>query len=647
MSAICGILDLNGGPVARRTLGRMMAQLAHRGPDGKGAWIEGPVGLGHQMLHVTPESLHERQPAVDPAARTAVTFDGRLDNRDGLCETLGIGPAERSGMPDSALVLAAYAKWGERCPEHLIGDWAFAVWDGRKGELLCARDPMGGRTFYYHHGPTAFAFATEIKGVLAAPGAPADMDEQAVADCLIMNRGSEEQTIYRSVRQLLPAHALRVGPKGVQKWQYWRLDPERNVRLGSDREYVDAFRELVFAAVRDRLRSAFPVTAQLSGGMDSSTVASVAAQILRERGQRMITLSWAPAGPVDWADEDIREEIGWVKQWVGDLDAEFLVTPNAGPLGDMDRAIELRDEPPGAGARHLFTMMEAVHARGARVLMSGYGADELATSQAGTARTTLAREGRYLDLFRHCCDWARLRGGGGRYLASLLWHGAVSALPPGLYRSLRRCWPKGRPNPTLDKAFIHPQFAERMGLRERVRDLYDPWAAPPTFREQSIHLLTEGHLEGAARNHSHLGSAYGVEATFPFQDRRLLEFCLAVPVDQHARGGWGRYLIRRGTEGLLPPRIQWSHNKSSAPSGDAPGLFSTHGEEILNLIGQARSHPLAAAYIDLDRMERHLTGPVASASRETTQQRRTGLSLGRFGAALGLAKFLLSLSRHA
>jgi asparagine synthase (glutamine-hydrolysing) len=150
MSAIFGIFNLDGKPVKLENLERMQQAMAYWGPDGSGVWCEGPVGLGHLMLHNTPESLYETLPLQSETGELILTAGARLDNRDELFRVLKVSPSERASLPDSALILRAYQKWGADCPTHLLGDWAFALWDARHRRLFIARDHYGNTGLYYH-----------------------------------------------------------------------------------------------------------------------------------------------------------------------------------------------------------------------------------------------------------------------------------------------------------------------------------------------------------------------------------------------------------------------------------------------------------------------------------------------------------------
>ena len=177
----------------------------------------------------------------------ALTADARIDNRPELLRTLRLGDSD---VPDSELILAAYEKWGEDLAAHLVGDFAFALWDGHARKLVCARDVMGIKPFYYYAGGEVFAFASEIKGLLAHPEVPRRLNETKVVDYLAPVFEDLEQTFYEGIYRLPPAQVLVVEEGRIRRRTYWELDASRELRLGSDEAYVEAFREVFTEALR-------------------------------------------------------------------------------------------------------------------------------------------------------------------------------------------------------------------------------------------------------------------------------------------------------------------------------------------------------------------------------------------------------------
>ena len=230
MSSIAGVYLLDGSPVDPDRLKRMNDRLSHRGPDGSGLWCEGSVGLGHQMLWTTPESLHEKLPLE--ADGLVITADARVDNREELLPELGL----REDVSDSEVILETYRKWGRNCVDRLLGDFAFVVWDKAKGELFCARDHMGVKPFYYYHEPgKIFAFATEIKALFASIVCmareilPKDKSLKTFSAIFDLVKECDERPYIEAVlegRDIKPyyIHGDSIGPLTYIEQTLWHMD---------------------------------------------------------------------------------------------------------------------------------------------------------------------------------------------------------------------------------------------------------------------------------------------------------------------------------------------------------------------------------------------------------------------------------------
>src|SRR5690606_19706273 len=216
MSGIVGIYRLNGRPVDRREVWDMVETMPYRSKDGKDVWADGPVGLGHLMLHTTPESLHEHLPATNSDGSLVITADARIDNRDELIGLLRLNGRGASAT-DSDLILLAYEKWGESCVDHFLGDYVFAIWDRRTQKLVCARDHLGVRPFYYYYKPgELFAFGSESKSLLTFDEVPNRLNEVRIADYLAVMHEDKEITELEEILRLPPAHTLSIDRKSTR-----------------------------------------------------------------------------------------------------------------------------------------------------------------------------------------------------------------------------------------------------------------------------------------------------------------------------------------------------------------------------------------------------------------------------------------------
>ena len=285
MSGIYGIFRFDGAPIDPADLAHMRKAMAHYGPDGGGEWHDGPVGLGQRQLCATPEDQFELQPLQK--AGVSLVAAARLDNRDELLRAFVIPSSEHISTPDSALVLDAYLKWGDDCPDHLDGDWHFAAWNSHNRKLYIARDHHGNTGLCYYRGQNILAFASGLKGLLALPVIPRHPDMMRMAQVLSGWLGDGTHTGYKDLLRLPPAHALQVTSNAVSKHRYWHPEQFPHLTFRDERDCIDQFLDLYRQAVRTRLRSARTVGIALSGGLDSGSVAALAAPLLAERGENL------------------------------------------------------------------------------------------------------------------------------------------------------------------------------------------------------------------------------------------------------------------------------------------------------------------------------------------------------------------------
>src|SRR5213083_417346 len=308
MCGIAGIVSFQDRPVDLDLLQEMTDRQAHRGPDGEGfllSWLESGgfchalvphtrhwdgrarvrVALGHRRLAILDLSERGLQPMTAGDARCWIVFNGEIYNHRELRAALEARGYTFKTRTDTEVLLQAYLAWGEECLARLQGMFAFAIWDGARGRLFCARDRLGIKPFYYAMPAGAFVFASEIKALLAFPGVDATPDDEAVVAFLAhANCDYGERTLFRAVKALAPAHALTVdaGTGDIATRPYWQLLPGAPNGAG-DRERVEGLRTLLAQTTRRYLVSDVRVGSCLSGGLDSSTVVGLMGKIRREQ----------------------------------------------------------------------------------------------------------------------------------------------------------------------------------------------------------------------------------------------------------------------------------------------------------------------------------------------------------------------------
>lgn len=592
MSAIVGGLYRNRQAASEGVLASMMAALHMYGPDGDGQWCDGSVMLGHQMMWTTPDSQQEAFPlrAEGVPYPVLLTADARIDNRAELASLLGLSPSE----PDSRFILQAYLKWRTACPEYLVGDFAFAIWDAHEQRLFCARDHIGLRPFYHYVDENVFLFASDLVALLARPEVPKRLDEVYMAYDLVARSPDPTTTYYLDIQRLAPAHAMVVTADTVKQWCYWTPELTYEQRLASDDAYVEAYLEHLREAVYCRMRSAYPVNADLSGGLDSSTVTCLAARRLAAEGKRLITYSMVLEKDDPWPRKDERARIDLVIAQE-DLESHYVID-HRGPLDVLGvPALKQYAGFPIVLSPLYLRSLEMRQERGTRMTLLGQGGDELATSQGGGHLVDLLYRGEWGKIVRDVRGQARALGvspfwmAGHHLRAQVMTHRRQRQK---LKRTKARTW-------VVTEAFMQrTRIEERLQEEQSERSLW----RPPTLRERQWGMVSGSRNPEWFEALNVVGHQYDVQSLLPMLDKRLIEFCLSVPPDQHRRAGWGRYLVRRATEGLLPPAIQWTRDKGGNPTPDLPRRVILQRAAFEEEISRLAAYPAVAARIDMEQI---------------------------------------------
>ncbi|EKU97460.1 asparagine synthase, glutamine-hydrolyzing [Leptolyngbya sp. PCC 7375] len=633
MSGIVGIYHLDQRLVESSDLHQMVDVLMHRGPDGTDVWCQEAIGMGHRMLWTTPESLHEQLPLVK--GDLTITADARIDNRDELAQVLNLPDRPLEKVTDSEFILAAYEKWGSECPEHLLGDFAFGIWDGQKQQLFCARDHLGVKPFYYFHQESnTFAFASEIKGLLCLDWIPQQINEVRIADYLALMFEDKVVTTFEDIVRLPPASRLWADASGIRVETYWQLNSNYELKLDSDDAYAEAFREIFIEAVRCRLRSAFSVGSHLSGGLDSSSVSCVARKILSETtGETLHTFSNIFDTVKECDERSYIDEV--LKQ--GGYTPHYIHADAFGPLTDVEQIWNYEDEPILGPSHHYpWRLNQAAHEEDVRIVFDGFDGDsvvshgldrlrELALQQKWSefaeaievasknykfsvnymltyyglpALRQLSTQGQWFGFLKavnyihHRFQYSR---------RSLLIRQGIKPIFNKVLHKLDRTPKKSADNLGKAREIVNADFAEQIHLKERVRRYTPKPVSPGTVRQEHWQSMTGGVMAVNLEAVDRCAAAFGLEARHPFLDRRLVEFCLAVPSDQKFRRGFGRMIMRQGLNNILPPAVQWRGDKANMTANFVNGLLNINRplfEQVLNKY----SHSVLR-YVNLDDWE--------------------------------------------
>jgi asparagine synthase (glutamine-hydrolysing) len=546
------------------------------------------------MLWTTPESFRERLPLTKGPA--TLIADARIDNRSELIETLGLEPRGGEPITDAELILAAYEQWDEACPEKLIGDFSFAIWDRSKRALFCARDRLGVKPFYYFRSDRVFVFASEIKALLRLPDVPRQLNETRVAHYLASFFDDTSVTFYHDILRLPPAHAMTVDRGRAQVRSYWALDPHRALRHRSDQEYADGFREIFTEAVRCRLRTTFPVGAALSGGLDSSSVVCTAARDpMTTPLRRLRTFSLVFDGLPECNERSFINEVLNER----DVDSCMIPADALSPLADLDHLLDRQDEPFDAPNLFLhWSLYRAAQAQGVRVFLDGLDGDTTVSHGMGYL-TELARAGHWRALATELADASRRLD---RPRSRLLVRHALRPLAPRLLRSAWRAVQDTFGSTPVAGPVLRVDFARRVGLTERMNAPRRAGSIRPRTEREFHHAsLTSGVIPYALELADRAAASWTLEPRYPFFDSRLVEYCLALPPEQKLHRGWTRMVLRRAMGDILPAAIQWRAGKSNLGPNFVRQVRAAEPDMAAIL---ATGAPALEGYVDLTALRR-------------------------------------------
>lgn len=564
---MCGIAGrfnyVTGAPVSAPIVQGMCDLLAHRGPDGDGVWVDGPVGFGHRRLAIIDLSPAGRQPMSTPDGHITITFNGEIYNFLELRRQLETAGHRFQTRTDTEVILAAYREWDVHCVSRLRGMFALAIWDAPLRRLFVARDRVGKKPLHYFLDRNGIAFASEQKAFLADPSFAPAPNLEAISAYLSYQYVPSPLSAFEGVHKLPPAHYLTIQNGRLQTTRYWKLSyaQKRSIdEAEACEELLDRLRE----AVRLRMISDVPLGAFLSGGIDSSTIVAL-----------MAGLSDVPVKTFSIGfEEQAFNELPYARQVAtryGTDHHEFIVRPDAREI--FPRLVWHYNEPYADSSAIPTYYLSELARRHVTVALNGDAGDE---NFAGYRRYITPRSAQRFD----------------RLPASLRWAvGSVASAVPAstradsvMYRGrrwLRRLsdTPAGRYarritifDPELKRELCEPSFLASVG------DDVSSLVLRQAFESSDAHNPVEAALDVDVNYYLSdcllvkvdiATMAHGLEGRSPMLDHEFMEFAASLPADLKLRGNSTKYILKRAARSLLPADIIDRPKKGfSVPLGD-------------------------------------------------------------------------------
>ena len=546
MSIQFGRWNFDGQPVSRDYLRKVQTMIAPYGPDDATNYSAKGLEFSYAAFHTTKESCRETQPHISRSG-VVLMWDGRLDNRTELIRELGHPLSCES--TDVEIVAGAFARWERSSLARFLGDWAISLWDPKEHTLLLAKDFAGVRHLYYAFEETNVSWSTLLDPLVLLASGRVTLEEEYVAGWL-SSLPAAHLTPYAGIRSVPPASYVLVRNGAATIHDYWNFDPRKQIRYKTDQDYEVRFRSLFDQSVRRRLRSHAPILAELSGGMDSSSIVCTAHLALTGGltvGERLDTISYFDDAEPNWNE---RPYFTLVEEYRGRAGMHIDLGPTAALAWSLEATAFMASPDLRLSAHGFEQFSKHLIDHGHRVVLSGIGGDEVTggvpspTAELGD----LLAAAQFRTLLRQLILWAVNKR---TPLLLLLGEVLGEFLPPRVAATSRH----KRPPPWISKKILMRQQAALQGYPERIRMS----RGRPSFQENLLTLDVLRRQLGCIA----LSSRPPFETRFPFLDRDLLEFLYAIPREQLVRPGERRSLLRRALRGIVPEGIMRRTRKAS------------------------------------------------------------------------------------
>lgn len=542
MCGIVGIYEYNDSQkVDEKALVRARDTMAYRGPDDAGLYVSSDkkVGLGHRRLSIIDISFAGHQPFSNKDRSIWIVFNGEIYNYLEIRSELVLKGYSFKSDTDTEVIIYAYEEWGEECVKKFNGMWSFALWDTHKQNLFCSRDRFGVKPFYYYLDRERFVFASEIKAMLSWPFIPRVSNDSKIFEYLAFSfLDTTSQTFFQKIEQLKPAHNLTLKNGQLKTYRYWDI-LEKKVENLSDNEIKEKFRFLLQDAIRLRFRSDVPVAVLLSGGLDSSAIACLAANAMPNTQINVFSAVY----PGQTCDES--DYIQAVLQKYPNLNPNFIY-PQSGDLSkEIGKIIWHQDEPfSSTTTLSHWLLMKEINKAGIKVVLSGQGADEVLAGyydSFGYYLVELLRQGSIKKFQKEFKLIAKNYQFSKTYLALNL----IKSLLPRKAANLLRGALKDKIFYWLNFSFIAKYYGYAFS-ENKFKNV---------FSNNLWRLLATDSLPRILHYEDRGSMAFSIEERVPFLDYRLVEFIFSLPDKYKIDNGLTKTILRDSLKNIVPEEI--------------------------------------------------------------------------------------------
>lgn len=581
--------------------------------------VAGNAQFACGIIHVTKEDEFETLPFYDAEAGLFITADVILDNRGDLIKDLALNSSGKV-ITDGFIVLEAYKKWGYDTPKHLLGDFAFAIWDEKKQELFITRDHTGTRSLYYTKDENSIRFSTTLNPLIGKlEDKQALLCEEWLAMFFSLPDGMTEYdsqvTMFNNIFQCPIANALVVKKDVISVTSYW--NPKDLINCNRDKltkdEWLSLFKSIYTEAVKCRIRSEEYVGVFLSGGLDSTSVAAVASNELKKIDKELFSFTSIPMYEVTGYNEKyftVNEKMDVEKfaSFFSNIRLNFIECENLSILSSIDELIKITEAP--FQAIENLTWINEIYKKavihGCKVMLKGqFGNVTISRGEFLVHIQTLKKHHRYLEILREIDAGAKLHNMPKKVIIRQI----ISIWTPEMLKTIKRKISnkkKGVYNSYL--GFVNQDLIKKYNIIEKlkVKKLYERNFEKPDFNKESAQMLNEIAMTLVGAYDTKFGLHYGLITRDPTKDIRVIEYCLKAPYELFVEKGVERKLIRDAMVNIVPDEIRMNHSRRGVQGVDWDKRVVLHRSEFFRQIESLNKDQIIFRFLEKDKVERLL-----------------------------------------
>lgn len=612
MSAILGIISRNGKAV-NPIFPKMMKEFDKFNFDKRAAFEKEDACFFNCVLEISPESRYEKLPLEEN--NLVIVADAIIDNRDELFNLLNLQSIEKDTCPDSKLILETYKAFGEKCTDYLVGDFAFAIYNKATREVFCVRDHVGKRTLYYYLDDEIVAFSTLINPLLHISDKTRELNETWIAGFLAMWGPIHElnihTTIYKNIHQLALAHTMKVSPKNHTKNKYWDPLKVKKLKLRTQEEYFQKFMEIYSEAVKCRIRTHKKVGIMLSGGLDSCSVAALAAPMLAEKNKELLSYTFVPIENYEnWLPQySVPDETPYINEMVEmypNIKPRLCRFPEKNGYNNMDELLKILEHPYKFTVNYFWLneIVKEATSEGCGVLLDGqFGNFTVSFGDIENHLATVLKKGRFIkhtnDVKKYCQIHNIKRRTFYKYLLKL----QIPLPILTLYAKIKKS-KVTHDKPQVPLSFIKKEFSE-------ATDIYD-YIKRTGYRYDNQTIRTVSEIKEFINKFLIASQVAEPEAKTalgncvkrdPTRDKRLIEFIFSVPEDVFILNGIDRAFVRIPFWDKLPKSIVSNFYLKGRQSADYIQRLTNEWDKMEKEILQLCEYKKLDKYVDLQKLK--------------------------------------------